>query len=226
MTQVYADDGSVVPVTSVKVGAGAVIQVKDEKKHGYKAVQLGFSEGSKHVNKAMKGHVKDLVDCPRLIEMQVQDASKFEKGQKIDLDSFDKGEKVQVSGVSKGKGFQGVVKRHGFSGADASHGTKHHERAPGSIGATDPARVFPGKKMPGRMGGTRVTVSNLEIAEVDTKNGVIKIKGAVPGARNGLVEIRAEGDMKIQGGDKEDKSDEDMRTENSPNVSEGKNPVS
>ncbi|MBU2575502.1 50S ribosomal protein L3 [Patescibacteria group bacterium] len=211
MTQIYAEDGSVVPVTAVKVGNGVVVQIKNEKKQGYNAVQLGFSEGSqpkaghplagKHVSKSVAGHLKGLVDGPvKLIEMRVENVEKFEKGQKFGLDSFEKGEKVSVSGLTKGQGFAGVIKRHNFSGADASHGTKHHERSPGSIGATDPARVFPGKKMAGHMGNVRATVKNLEIAEIDKENGIIKIKGAVPGARNGLVEIRGEGDMSAQGG--------------------------
>jgi len=196
MTQMYAEDGSVIPVTAIKVGSGVVTQVKTEKKDGYNSVQLGFSEGSNHINKAAKGHIKDLLDNPKLIEIRCDDVSAFEKGQKFSLDSFEKGEKISVSGITKGQGFAGVVKRHGFSGADASHGTKHHERSPGSIGATDAARVFPGKKMPGHMGNVRATIINLEIAEIDKEKGLIMIKGAVPGARNGLVEIRAEGDMK------------------------------
>jgi len=204
MTQMYADDGSVIPVTAIKVGVGIVTQVKTEKKDGYNSVQLGFSEGSKRLSKAMKGHVKDLVKNPKLIEMHCSDSEKFEKGQKFELDNFEKGERVSVSGITKGQGFAGVVKRHGFSGADASHGTKHHERSPGSIGATDAARVFPGKKMPGHMGSARATVKNLEIAEIDKENGIIKIKGAVPGARNGLVEIRAQGDMKVADSVKKD----------------------
>ena len=187
MTQVYAEDGSVIPVTTVKVGTGVVTQVMNQDKDGYTAVQMGFSEGSKHVNKAMAGHVKDMVKSPKLRELRDEKVDQFEVGQKYDLSSFAVGDVVAVSGVSKGKGFQGVIKRHGFSGADASHGTKHHERAPGSIGATDAARVFPGKKMAGRMGGNRTTVLNLEIAGIDLEKGIVMIKGAVPGAKNGFI---------------------------------------
>ncbi|PIZ82102.1 MAG: 50S ribosomal protein L3 [Parcubacteria group bacterium CG_4_9_14_0_2_um_filter_41_8] len=203
MSQKYSENGSIVPVTIVKVGKGAVVQVKGVEKHGKNAsVQLGFKEGSKHVNKAIKGQVKGLVDCPRLIEMQVQDTSVFEAGQIFGLDSFSKGEKVSVSALSKGRGYQGVVKRHGFHGSKKTHGAKHSLRSPGSIGSTDAARVFPGKRMAGRMGGTRITVSNLEIVDIDLENELVMIKGAVPGARNGVVEIRAEGDLKMETGQK------------------------
>jgi large subunit ribosomal protein L3 len=197
MSQLYGEDGDVIPVTTIKVGTGVVTQVKNQEKDGYTAVQMGFSEGSKHITKPMQGHVKELVKSPKFRELRDEKVGEFEVGQKYDLTSFEAGEKVSVSGTSKGQGFQGVVKRHGFSGADASHGTKHHERAPGSIGATDAARVFPGKKMPGRMGGVRVTVKNLEIAAIDAEKGLVMIKGAVPGSRNGLVEIRGQGEMKV-----------------------------
>jgi|TARA_Y100000310_G_C20703765_1_gene832658 large subunit ribosomal protein L3 len=213
MTQLYGPNGNVIPVTTVKIGTGVVTQVKNQERDGYTAVQMGFSEGSKNINKPMQGHVKNLVKNPKLRELRDEKVDQFEVGQKYDLTSFEVGDTVAVSGVSKGKGFQGVVKRHGFSGADASHGTKHHERAPGSIGATDPARVFPGKKMPGRMGGARVTVKNLEIAGIDKENNLLMIKGAVPGARNGLVEIRAQGDMSALGGEKPEEKKEEAKKE-------------
>ncbi len=197
MSQVYGDNGAVVPVTEIRAGAGKVVQVKDLKKDGYCAVQFGFSEGSKNVSKSVEGHVKGIVKNPKLIEMRVEDTSSFKTGQAIDIGIFEKGEKVSVSGLSKGRGFQGVVKRHGFHGSNKTHGTKHHLRAPGSIGATDPQRVFPGMKMAGRMGNTKVTVKNLEIVDVDKKNGIIKIKGAIPGPRGGLVKIISEGEIKF-----------------------------
>jgi len=192
MTQVYSDNGTIVPVTEVKIGKGVVTQVKSFEKDGYCAVQIGFEEGSKNPSKALSGHVAGLVKNPRTIEMRVEKTEGFEKGKIIDIDIFEKGEKVAVSGLSKGRGFQGVVKRHGFHGSDKSHGTKHHLRAPGSIGATDPQRVFPGMRMAGRMGNARVTVENLEIVEVNKENGIIKIKGALPGAKGGLIEIRSQ----------------------------------
>ncbi len=213
MTQLYSEKGDVVPVTIVKVGKGAVTQVKNKDRDGYTAVQLAFGVGSKNVTKPVAGHVKGLVSRPKIREMRVEDSSKFEVGQKYDISSFSEGEKVSVSGTSKGKGLAGVVKRHGFSGADASHGTKHHERAPGSIGATDAARVFPGKKMPGHMGAERVTITNLEIAKIDAKVGLVMIKGAIPGARNGIVEIRGEGDMTVDNADSVDSADKKEKKE-------------
>ncbi len=208
MANIYDDNGNVVPVTEVKVGKGTIVQVKYEKKDGYKAVQLGFEEGSKNVNQAISGHVKKLVKNPLLREVRVENTNKFQAGQEYDASILEKGEKVTISGISKGRGFQGVVKRHGFHGSDKTHGTKHHLRAPGSIGATDPERVFPGVKMAGRMGGYRATVKNLEIADIDFDRGVVKIKGAVPGARGGLVEILAEGEIKpVQSENKEQQSE-------------------
>ena len=197
MTQDYGEKGEVIPVTIVKVANGTVTQVKSAEKDGYVSVQFAFNEGSKHVNKSILGHVKGLVERPKLREMRLEDASKFEVGQKYDLSSFEEGEKIAVSGTSKGKGYAGVVKRYGFRGNKATHGNKHSLRSPGSIGATDAARVFPGKRMAGHMGAERVTVSNLEIVKIDPKEGIIMIKGAVPGARNGIVEIHSEGDMKV-----------------------------
>jgi len=195
MTQTFGENGNVIPITIVKAGEGVVVQVKQKKKDGYNAVQFGFNEGSKNVNKPVSGHVKGMLDRPVLREMRVDDASSFSAGQKFGLANFAAGEKVSVSGISKGQGFAGVVKRHGFHGGPKTHGNKHSLRSGGSIGSTDSARVFPGMRMPGKMGATRITVSNLEIIEVDPENGLIKIKGAVPGARNGLVEIRGQGDM-------------------------------
>jgi len=195
MTQNYGEKGEVIPVTIVKVAQGTVTQIKEKEKDGYVSVQLAFNEGSKNVNKSIVGHVKGLVERPKLKEMRVEDASNFEVGQKYDLSSFEEGEIVSVAGTSKGKGYAGVVKRYGFRGNKATHGNKHSLRSPGSIGATDAARVFPGMRMAGHMGAERVTISNLEIIKIDSKEGLITIKGAVPGARNGIVEISSDGEM-------------------------------
>jgi large subunit ribosomal protein L3 len=194
MTQIFQEDGRVVPVTVIKAGPCLVTQVKTEEKDGYEAVQIGFGQRRK-LSKALSGHLKGLGNFRYLREFRFKiQNSKFQKpelkvGDKIDVGIFQPGDKVQVSGTSKGKGFQGVVKRWGFKGGPASHGHKDQLRMPGSIGATDPARVFKGKKMAGRMGGERVTVKGLEVVEVDKDKGLLMIKGAVPGGRNGLLEI-------------------------------------
>ena len=196
MTQMYKEGGKVVPATSVQTGEAIVVQVKTEEKDGYSAVQLGFSQGNKNISKSVKAHVNGLVERPALVEMRVDDASKFSVGQKFGLDNLVIGERISVSAVSKGHGYQGVVKRHHFSGAPKTHGHKHDLRSPGSIGSTDAQRVFPGKRMAGRMGADRVTILNLEIVHIDKESGIVMIKGAVPGARNGIIEIKAQGDMK------------------------------
>lgn len=196
MTQAYDEHGDVVPITRIQVGNAVVTQVKDKKRDGYSAVQLGFNEGPKHTSKPVAGHVAGRVERPVLREMRTGGAEAFEAGQSYDLSNFSVGEKVAVAGISKGRGFAGVVKRHHFAGSPKTHGHKHDLRAPGSIGSTDAQRVFPGKRMAGRMGGTRVSVTNLEIAGIDLVSGILSIRGAVPGSRNGLVEIRAQGEMK------------------------------
>jgi len=198
MGQKFTEDGSVIPVTLVVAKPCVITQVKDEKKDGYRALQIGCGE-KKKLNKALSGHLKDLVKLADLREFKLdkEDQTEYKKGQEISINIFEKGEKIKVSGDSKGKGFQGVIKRHGFHGADATHGTKDQERAPGSIGATGPAHVFKGTKMAGRMGGTQVTVSNLEIVDLDPEKNIIYIKGAVPGARNSLIEITAQGQMDL-----------------------------
>ncbi len=212
MTQLYADDGTVIPVTVIRVGNGVVTQVKTAEKDGYTAVQFAFAEGSKHVNKPMAGHVKEAIEKPLMREMRVDDAASFAVGNTYTAETFEEGETVAVSGTSKGRGFAGVVKRHGFHGAPKTHGHKHDLRSPGSIGATDAARVFPGMRMAGRMGGTRVTTKGVRIAKIDAEAGLVYIRGAVPGPRNGLVEIRAEGDM-VPAGNNENKQNESDTTE-------------
>ncbi|MAF14311.1 MAG: 50S ribosomal protein L3 [Parcubacteria group bacterium] len=199
MTQKFEENGTVIPVTKVIANPCVVTQLKDIKKDGYTAVQIGF--GSKrNLSKSVKGHLKNLGNFRYLKEFKIsdEDAKKLAVGNKITVNIFQSGDKVKVSGTSKGKGFQGVVKRHGFHGSLASHGHKDQLRMPGSIGATGPAHVFKGKKMPGQMGNSQVTVTNLEIVEIDSDKNEIFIKGAVPGARNNLLLISGVGDLVIE----------------------------
>ncbi len=193
MTQKFMEDGIVVPVTAVKAGPCTITQVKGDKE-GYSSIQVGF-DNKRKINKPLAGHLKNLSNFRFLREFRVDNSENFEKGKTFDLTTFEVGDIVQVSGTSKGKGFQGVVKRWGFKGGPASHGQKDQNRMPGSIGSTGPARVFKGTRMGGRMGGDTITVENLEIIEVDTENGILYIKGAVPGARNGLITIKGKGEL-------------------------------
>ena len=199
MTQIWKDD-KVLAVTRVQAGPCVATQIKTEEKDKYTSVQLGFGERKeKNINKAQKGHTKGLGNFAKMREfrLEIEEAANLKKGDKIDVGTFEAGDKVKVSGISKGRGFQGVVKRYGFAGQDKTHGNKDQLRMPGSIGATGPAHVFKGQKMPGRMGGDNVTVSNLEIVEIDKENNILFIKGAVPGARNGLVLIKGNGEFKL-----------------------------
>lgn len=190
MTQIFDDEGNVHPVTVISAGPNVVTQVKTDEKDGYKAIQIGFgTRKTKNINKPQQGHMKDLGDFATLREFRGDMENKV--GDKIDVSTFEEGDIVTVSAISKGKGFQGVVKRHNFAGQPRSHGQKHTERAPGSIGATGPQRVFKGMRMPGRMGTDRVTTKNLKVMKIDNENNLIFIKGAVAGRRGTLVEIVA-----------------------------------
>ncbi len=195
MTQVFGADGTVVPVTRVEAKPCVITQVKKSLKDGADSVQVGYGKQKFfRLNKPTKGHLKDIkwneIETVRgLVDFKIEAGSKLEKGHIIDASVFTLGEKIQVVGTSKGKGFQGVVKRHGFKGGPASHGHKDNLRMPGSIGATDPARVFKGTRMGGHMGDERVTVKNLEIVEIRPEENILFIKGAVPGARNGVLFI-------------------------------------
>lgn len=177
MSQIFKED-KVIPVTLIEAGPCEVVQIKT-KKEGYEAVQIGFGR------KKTKNHFRYLK------EFRVEDSKKFKIGDKINVSSFKEGDIVKVSGISKGKGFQGVVKRWGFKGSQASHGTKHTLRAPGSIGSAFPEKVFKGMKMGGRMGAARITVSGLEIVKVDAKNNLLAVKGAVSGRKGTLLEIKS-----------------------------------
>lgn len=190
MSQIFDKDNKVVPVTLIEAGPCFVVQIKTKEKDGYQAVQIGFEEiKEKRVSLPQKGHFKKagLEKCFRYL--REFDGENLKVGDKIDVSVFEEGEKAIVAGVSKGKGFQGVVKRHGFRGGPASHGQKHSLRAPGSIGSAFPQRVFRGMRMAGRMGNDRVTTKGLKIVRVDKENNLLAIKGAVAGKNGGLVEI-------------------------------------
>ncbi len=189
MTQIFTEDGLVIPVTVIKTGSNVITQVKTSDKDGYKAIQIGFGEKkAKNITKPLKGHVKELGNFAHLKEVKL--VGEFNVGDKIEAGTFQEGDKVTVSAISKGKGFQGVVKRHGFKGGRRSHGQKHSEREPGSIGVGGIQRVFKGMRMGGRMGSDRVTVKNLKVARVDADQQLVYIKGAVPGRKGTLVEIK------------------------------------
>jgi large subunit ribosomal protein L3 len=191
MTQIFQEDGRVVPVTAIAAGPLTVTQVKTVDTDGYTAVQVGFGvQKESRLGKSVLGHTKDLGAFKHLREFRVNDTADMEKGKTIDVSIFEPGEEIEVSGISKGKGFQGVVKRHGFKGGPRTHGQKHSERKPGSIGSTGPQRVFKGVRMAGRMGSDRITVKNLSVVAVDTEKGLLFVKGAVPGHRGTLLEVR------------------------------------
>ena len=192
MTQVFKEDGTVVPVTLVQAGPCKVTGVRTQEKDGYTAVQLGFgTRKAKNVSKAQLSEWKDMGVFEVVRECRMDDSSEYEVGATVDVNAFEPGVKVDVIGTSKGKGFQGVVKRHGFHGQMRTHGTKDQLRMPGSIGATGPQKVFKGVRMPGHMGSERVTVQNLEIVEVRPEENVIAVKGAIPGSRNSVVMIKS-----------------------------------
>jgi large subunit ribosomal protein L3 len=194
MTQVFDDANRIVPVTVVKAGPCVVTQVRTPSVDGYNAVQIAFGAiDPRKVNKPETGHFSKAGLTPRrhLAELRTSDASEYEVGQEVTAETFAAGAVVDVSGTSKGKGTAGVMKRHGFHGLGASHGTQRKHRSPGSIGGcATPARVFKGTRMAGRMGGVRYTVQNLAVQAIDTDNNVILIRGAVPGPKGALVLLR------------------------------------
>jgi len=190
MTQIFREDGRVVPVTVIEAGPCVVTQVKTKENDGYEAVQLGFGE-VKRRNKPLSGHLKDSRLSRYLREVTADDTSEYEVGQTIGVDIFQAGEKVDIIGRSKGRGFAGVMKRWGFAGGPRTHGQSDRARAPGSIGGgTTPGKVYKGLKMGGHMGNRRITAKGLEIVQVDTERNLLLVKGGIPGAPNGLVQIR------------------------------------
>lgn len=200
ITRVFAEDGSMIPVTLIEAGPCAVTQVKNTEKDGYKAVQLGFGF-KKKISKPMQGHIKKaqaVLGKENEKDAQVQSLREFrldkkekeyKEGDKIDVSIFAPGDKIEAVSISKGKGFQGVMKRHNFKGHSASHGTKHAKRQPGSIGSAFPEHVLKGKKMAGRMGGERITSKVLKVVEVDKDKNLLIIKGCIAGSHGAIVEI-------------------------------------
>ncbi|MCP4665989.1 MAG: 50S ribosomal protein L3 [Deltaproteobacteria bacterium] len=192
MTRYFLEQGKSVPATVIQVGPCVVVQKKTREKEGYNAIQVGYLPKKElRTNKPLRGHFKNAgVGCFHYLrEITVEDPKDFEFGQEIKSDIFQVGDVVHVSGLSKGRGFSGVMKRWGFSGGRKTHGSRSH-RIPGSIGCSaTPGRVQKGKKLPGRMGNQRVTVKNLRVIDVRPDMDVVTVRGAVPGSRNGLVEI-------------------------------------
>ena len=193
MTQVYNEEGTMIPVTIVEAGPCTVIQVKSINNDGYEAVQVGFGERkAKHVNKPLNGQFKKSGVQPKkiLMEFNIVPGFNYKEGQELNVSLFKEGDRVHVSGISKGAGFAGVIKRHNFHRQPETHGQTEYLRHPGSIGqASSPSRVFKGMRMAGHKGNKRVTVKNLEIVKVDIENNMLVIKGAVPGANNNIVAI-------------------------------------
>ena len=193
MTQVFGRNGSRIPVTVIKAGPCTVLQKKTTETDGYNAIQLGFEERkARRVNRPLMGHYRKAGKgaFTEVAEFRVGDIESYEVGQELGLEQFTPGDKVAVTGKSKGRGFQGVVRRHGFSGGRATHGSMAHRR-PGAIGqCAYPAKVFKGKRMAGQMGNRKVTIRNLEIVEVDATNHLMLVKGAIPGAANQFIMIK------------------------------------
>ena len=193
MTQLFREDGRVVPVTVIEAGPCVVTQVKTKETDGYEAIQLGYGD-VKRRNKPEAGHLKDSRLSRYLREVTTDDTSEFTVGQTIGVDIFQAGEKIDVIGKSKGRGFAGTMKRWDFGGGPRTHGQSDRARAPGSIGGgTTPGKGYKGLKMSGHMGNRRITVKGLEIVEIDAERNLLMIKGGIPGATNSLVQIRRKG---------------------------------
>ena len=219
MTQVWLADNKVT-LTPIAVDSNVISQVKTMAKDGYFALQIASgTKKEKNINKSQLGHFKKLNLKPSFVkEFRLKEESSAKPGQVIDISSFQEEETVDVTGVSKGKGFQGVVKRHKFAGGDKTHGNKDQLRMPGSIGSMGQSRVFKGVRMPGRMGHEKVTVKNLAIVKIDQENNIIYIAGAIPGAVNSWVTIKAKGEMKFT----EEKNKEEETKEKKQEVKEKK----
>ena len=193
MTSIYDNSGKNIPCTILQVGPCTITQIKTEEKDGYSSFQLGFDDKTKESNKATQGHFKKSKSSPKrkLVEFSGYEGE-FKVGDKINVDHFIEGEYVDVTGISKGKGFQGVVKRHGFSGVgDSTHGQHNRNRAPGSIGAgSDPSRVFKGMRMAGQTGSAKVKALNLKVIKVMTEDNLLLVKGSVPGHNNSYIIVQ------------------------------------
>lgn len=193
MSEVFASNGRVIPVTVLESAEMTVLQVKTKEKDGYEAVQFGVgTRKEKNISRPLRGHFAPSKSSPSFVG-ELPAKTGYGVGDKVGVSLFQEGEMVDVSGKVKGRGFQGVVKRHGFKGGPRTHGQKHSEREPGSIGSVWPQRVLKGKRMAGRMGQNRITVKNLEIVKIDPEKRLLFVKGAVPGARGTIVEVRSRG---------------------------------
>ena len=192
MMELFDENGIVTPVTVVRVRQNIVTEIRSKDKDGYEALQVGFgSKKEKNITKPLKGHLKKSGAFPKVIKEFKMPAGDLKIGDKIEAAVFNAGDEVEVRGRVKGRGFQGVVKRHGFKGGPRTHGQKHSEREPGSIGSVWPQRVLKGKRMAGRMGGNMITVKNLKIVKIDPEVGLLYIKGALPGSRGTVIEIKS-----------------------------------
>ena len=192
MTQVFAENGDLIPVTVIEAAPNVVLQKKSVETDGYEAIQLGFDDKREKLsNKPAKGHVAKANTAPKrfIRELRNVNLADYEIGQEVKVDVFAEGDVVDVTGTTKGKGFQGVIKRHGQSRGPMSHGSRYHRR-PGSMGPVAPNRVFKQKKLPGQMGGTMVTIQNLQIVKVDEDRNLLLVKGNVPGSRKALVVVK------------------------------------
>ena len=194
MTQIFDEKGNVIPVTVIETAGNVVTQVKTVETDGYNSIQLGYGEvKAKHINKPLEGHFKKagVENKKHLREIRTDDVQNYKVGDEVKADIFTAGEKVDVQGTSKGKGFQGVIKRHGQHRGPMGHGSMYHRR-PGSMGSTStPGRVFKGKKLPGHMGRVTVTIQNLEVVKVDTDKNVLLVKGSVPGAKGAILKVKS-----------------------------------
>ncbi|HJC16197.1 MAG TPA: 50S ribosomal protein L3 [Candidatus Fusicatenibacter intestinigallinarum] len=193
MTQIFDENGALIPVTVLQAGPCVVTQVKTVDNDGYSAVQVGFSDKrEKLVNKPLKGHFdKAGVSCKRYLkEFKFEDAENYALGQEIKADIFAAGDKIDATAISKGKGFQGAIKRHGQSRGPMAHGSKYHRHAGSNGACSDPSKVFKGKRMPGQMGNKKVTIQNLEVVRVDAENNLLLVKGAVPGPKKSMITIK------------------------------------
>ncbi|TLS35519.1 50S ribosomal protein L3 [Pseudalkalibacillus caeni] len=193
MTQIFAENGDLIPVTVIEADSNVVLQKKTAETDGYESIQIGFADKKKSIiNKPAAGHAAKANATPKryMKEIRGVNGADYEVGQEVKVDIFNEGDIVDVTGTSKGKGFQGAIKRHNQSRGPMSHGSRYHRR-PGSMGPIDPMRVMKGKALPGRMGGERITVQNLEIVKVDTERNLLLIKGNVPGAKKSYVTIKS-----------------------------------
>lgn len=193
MTQVFAENGDLIPVTVIEATPNVVLQKKTVDTDGYESIQLGFEDKREKLsNKPAKGHVAKADTAPKrfIREFRGLNTADYEVGQVVNVESFAEGDVIDVTGVAKGKGFQGVIKRHGQSRGPMSHGSRYHRR-PGSMGPVAPNRVFKQKKLPGQMGGQTVTIQNLEVVKIDAERNLLLVKGNVPGSRKSLVVVKA-----------------------------------